>query len=568
MRMTHISIAVAILTWSPVAFADTYPPGACSLIPGSQTCVDTTACKTLTDGKQVCLAGAPLPPGALPLPNVCWKYKYNYACDGPTPANTCVPYETNPACVVIKSECTDHKAETGACTSWNYTYKCETKAQTTSSELVCSSDIFNTSTLTTPSNPNDTFVKAALAMEIARQTQVYGEGGATTVFNGEVEKCTKGYWGIRDCCTGAPGAQSNRTFVGTLTGSVGMSTVKYAGQTAIDYASPYVFDAMYSSGMFSEGLMTSISSASSVIANEAGQAAATNFAANGFTMSAYGFTYGTGSFAGSNALAGTMDLSSSLGMTQGQGFISFNPYVFVAMMVIQYLQSLSQCEEEEMMFQMHKGASLTHFVKEECTKTLFGSCVEHTQTHCGFNSVLAKIINVQGKTQLGLDVSNCAGLTIDQVGKIDFKQIDMSEFSTQLLQQAQNGLPNNMKGNYTPIIQGTNKGTTQTAVTGTAYPDGSVPQLTPYVPPPPPPPGPPVTGLPPPLPPPPPPPPAVIPPGTILPPGTYLPPGTVLLPPGTVLPPGAVLPPGTVIMPPGTILPPGTVIPPTGVIYN
>lgn len=564
MKMTHISAAIALMAWAGLASATDYAPGACSMIPGSRTCVDATPCKTLGNGMQACLLGASLPVGALALNNVCWKYKYEYACEGPAPANTCIPYETNPACAVIKSECTDRRAETGACTSWNYTYKCQTRAQTTESVLSCTSNIFDTSALPTPANPNDSFVKAALAMEIARQSQVYGEGGATTVFNGEVETCTKGYWGIRDCCSGTPGAQSNSSFAKTLTGELITSGAKYLGSQAIDYASPYVFDAMYSSGMFSQGLMTSISTMGNVVADQAGQAAATNFAANGFSMSAYGFTYGTGTFGGSNALAGTINLTDTLGMTQGQGFISFNPYVFAAMLVIQYLQRLSQCEPEEMMFQMHKGANLTHFLKEECSNKILGSCVERKQTHCGFNSVLAKIINVQGKTQLGLNVDNCAGMTIEQVGQIDFKNIDMSEFSGQLLDQAQAGLPNNIKGNYTPVIQGTNKGSIQSASTGTAFPPASVPQLPPFVPPTVTPPTTPVTGLPTPAQPLPGRPTTSIPPGTIFPPGVSVPSGTIILPQNTLIPPGTVLPRGTILMPQGTVLPPGYVLPPGG----
>ena len=481
MIMKRICVAVTLLSWSISGFAEVYPPGACSLVPGSRTCIDATPCKELSDGKKVCLAGAALVPGALPLNNVCWKYKYEYACDGPVPTNTCTPYETNPACSVIGSVCTDTRAETGQCLSWNFTYKCLTKAQETSTELVCSGDLFNTSTLPTPSNPNDTFGKAALAMEIARQTQVYGKGGETTVFNGEIETCTKGYWGIRNCCTGTPGAQSNRSFVGTLTQSAAYSGLKYAGQQAIDFASPYVFDAMYSSGMFSDGLMASVSSFGNVAVNEAGQAAATNLAANGFQMSAYGFTYGTGSFSASSALPGTMDLTGTLGMDSG--FVSFNPYVFAAMLVLQYLQSLSQCDEAEMMFQMHKGANLTHFIKEDCSSEVLGSCVEKKQTHCSFNSVLAKIINIQGKTQLGLDVSDCTGLTVAQVGQIDFTKIDFTEFTGQLLQEAQKGLPTDIKGNYLPVIQGTSQGTSQSTSTGTAYPGGPaiVPPVVPPV---------------------------------------------------------------------------------------
>jgi conjugal transfer mating pair stabilization protein TraN len=177
-----------------------------------------------------------------------------------------------------------------------------------------------------------------------------------------------------------------------------------------------------------------------------------------------------------------MDLTGTFGLTEGQGFITFNPYVFAAQLALQYLMSLAQCSQEENIFQMHKGANLTVFVSEECSKKVLFSCVERKQHYCSFNSVLAKIINVQGKTQMGMNVSDCAGLTPDQVSRLDFTRIDFSEFTGQLIEQAQAGLPNNIKGNYTPVMQSTDKGASQNPGNGLAYPPGTAPVAPPITP--------------------------------------------------------------------------------------
>jgi conjugal transfer mating pair stabilization protein TraN len=477
-RPIVVAIAAAWLLPLP-ATAQTYPPGACSLVPGSQTCIDSTPCKTLTDGRMVCLGGATLPSGALPLSQTCWKYSYEYACDGPAPANSCTPYENNSACSVISSVCTDHKPETGACTAWNFTYKCQTSAAETSTQLQCSSNLFDTSSMTAPANQNNTFAKAALAMEIARETQVYAQPNQT-VFNGAAESCTKGYFGIRNCCTGTPGATSNRGFMQKIAGNAAFSVAKYAGEKLIDTASPYVFDAMYQNVQyFSTGLIMSVQNAEAVVLQDVGagfgQAVGTNFASQGVTLSAYGFTYGTGTLDMATALPGTMDLSSTFGMSAGNGFVTFNPYVFAAQLALQYLMSLAQCSQDENVFQMHKGANLTWFIKEECTKRVLGACVEHTERYCSFNSVLAKIVNTQGKVQLGKDVADCTGLTPEQVSRLDFSQIDFSEFTGKLLEEAQAGLPTNVKGNYTPLMQNANKGVLQNPGNGLAYPPGATP---------------------------------------------------------------------------------------------
>lgn len=485
--MTRLILVLLTAALLPrVALADTYAPGACSLVPASQTCVDSTPCKTLSDGNTVCLAGAALPANAVSVPQSCWKYSYQFACDVPTPTDSCTPYENNTACSVINSVCTDHKSETGACTSWNYTYKCQTSAAQTSNQLQCSGTLFDTSSMKAPANQNNTFAQAAVAMEIARETQVYVKPNQT-IFNGVPEACTKGYFGLKNCCTGTPGAVSNRSFVSHIAGNAAFSIAKYVGEKAIDTASPYVFDAMYqNASYFSAGLFESVENASNVLQLDAvdgwTQAVGTNFASQGVTLSAYGFTYGTGELDMANTLAGTMDLSDTFGFAAGDGFITFNPYVFAAELALQYLMSLTQCSQDENIFQMHKGANLTVFVSEECSKKVLFSCVERKQHYCSFNSVLAKIINTQGKTQMNMNVSDCSGLTPDQVSKLDFTKIDFSEFTGQLIDQAKSGLPNNIKGNYTPVIQNTSQGHAQNPGNGLAYPPGAAPANPPTTP--------------------------------------------------------------------------------------
>jgi conjugal transfer mating pair stabilization protein TraN len=480
-KIVAVFVAAIYLVQTTVA-AEIYAPGACSLVPGSKTCIDTTPCKSLSSGQLACLAGAPLPADAVAVPQTCWKYSYQYACDNAAPANTCTPYENNSACAVTASVCTDHKPETGLCSSWTYTYKCMTSAAQTTNQLNCSASLFDTNSMPTPSNPNNNFAKAALALEIARETQVYAAQDLK-VFKGVREPCTKGYWGLHNCCTATPGAQSNRNFAKQIAGEAAISVAKYAGEVAIDTVSPYVFDAMYEN-TFTAGLMESIQNASFVVQNNMGMgmssAVGTNMAAQGFTLSAYGFTYGTGTFEAASALPGTIDMTSTFGLDSG--FVTFNPYVFAAMVALHYIMSLTQCTKEENVFQMHKGANLTVKVGDECAHRILGACVERREINCSFNSVLAKIVNIQGKTQLGLDIRNCEGLTTDQVTQIDFTRIDFTKFTGQLTEQAQAGLPKNMPGTYTTKMQTTSQGSQQHAANGLAYPPGAAPAPPPPIP--------------------------------------------------------------------------------------
>lgn len=461
---TYFICALYLFVSTAIA-ADSYPPGACSLEPGSKTCVDTTPCKTLSNGKTVaCLAGAVAPPGSLMLAQTCWKYTYTFGCDKDRPVDSCAALRADSACTLVKSLCVDSKRENGNCQSTNNTYQCRTREATTATSMSCNSDIFDASSMTAPTNQNDNFVKAALAMEIARQSQVYSQGGSTPVFVGVPESCNKGYWGIKNCCSGTPGGKSNRTMASTMVGGAAAGAVKYVGAQAVIEGSPYVYDFLYNSGVFSAGMAMSIANTGVDRAVSAANAAASQ----GYTFSAYGFTYGTGSF--SATIPGTIDLTGALGMSPGSGFVAFNPYVLAFTLAMQFIMKLRECEESEQLLQMHKGANLSVYVRTSCEKRILGSCVKHKEHYCSFNSVLAKIINVQGKAQLGKNFSDCSGLTIDEVSSLDFTAIDMSEFTQSLMEETNKGTPSNIKGNYDPVMRATTKGSTQTPATGLAYP--------------------------------------------------------------------------------------------------
>lgn len=72
-----------------------------------------------------------------------------------------------------------------------------------------------------------------------------------------------------------------------------------------------------------------------------------------------------------------------------------------------------------------------------------GICWEHTETYCCFRSTLARIINEQGRGQLGLTFGSpqspsCDGFSIVQLQSLDFSQIDFSDFYQEIMPAALN----------------------------------------------------------------------------------------------------------------------------------
>jgi conjugal transfer mating pair stabilization protein TraN len=144
------------------------------------------------------------------------------------------------------------------------------------------------------------------------------------------------------------------------------------------------------------------------------------------SFSVYGLSY---------AVGGTIPATGMLGgpvYGLGGGFY-FDPYSFALAVAIQVVMELKSCEPEEQQLGMHRGANLCHFVGSYCSKKVFGACLETTEAYCCYNSVLAKIINEQGKPQIGKgwgtpESPSCGGFTVEEFQKIDFSALDLSEF--------------------------------------------------------------------------------------------------------------------------------------------
>ena len=64
-------------------------------------------------------------------------------------------------------------------------------------------------------------------------------------------------------------------------------------------------------------------------------------------------------------------------------------------------------------------------------------CIETTESYCCFNSRLARIINEQGRAQLGRtwgapQFPDCSGFTLAQLQALDFSRMNLSEFYAEI----------------------------------------------------------------------------------------------------------------------------------------
>ena len=98
------------------------------------------------------------------------------------------------------------------------------------------------------------------------------------------------------------------------------------------------------------------------------------------------------------------------------------------------LVGLANCSASERELAAERNAGNTHYLGAYCSRrTLFGLCIRRSRAWCVFGSKLGRILQQQGRAQLGIGWSDCRGLTVAEIEGIDFASLDLSEFTENLM---------------------------------------------------------------------------------------------------------------------------------------
>ena len=98
------------------------------------------------------------------------------------------------------------------------------------------------------------------------------------------------------------------------------------------------------------------------------------------------------------------------------------------------LEGLAGCSasERELARERHDGN--THYLGKRCAKkTFFGLCIRREKVWCTFGSKLGRILQEQGRRQLGRGWGDCRGFTVAEIEGIDFGSLDLSEFTANMM---------------------------------------------------------------------------------------------------------------------------------------
>jgi len=102
---------------------------------------------------------------------------------------------------------------------------------------------------------------------------------------------------------------------------------------------------------------------------------------------------------------------------------------------------LAGCKPEELQLAQMRQKNLCHQVGNTyCSKKVLGKCVNKKTSFCCFATKFAKILQVQGRSQLGLGwgdpkCPDCRALTVVEISKMDLSKMNFSELFEDIMQK-------------------------------------------------------------------------------------------------------------------------------------
>lgn len=319
----------------------------------------------------------------LPVTRNCWQYTNTFNCVNLDPRSDCNQPRFGDSCQQNGPPvCIDYDAfiVPQVCNAYRYSFLCQENIQQTQTVANCTGQQYceNGTCWDTGYPPDKDYAMAVTATEIGREGGLYMNPNLR-VFSGVDCRCTKKLFGLVNCCTRS-GLRTAGMFT-NLAVELGLRP-----QNPRD-ASSYSFDVLFA--------------------------------------------------------------------TQKPGFFGFNPQMspiqfiestipgFWQMMApIWQLTGLVDCSDDEKALALRRDSRLCVDIGEYCSRRLpiIRTCIEQTHSYCCFNSHLARIINEQGRAQLGkgwgsAESPDCSGFSIAEIQRLDFSRMDFSEFYAEVVAQ-------------------------------------------------------------------------------------------------------------------------------------
>ena len=379
-----------------------------ALIPNFVTgAAEAAECQKLAE---VCVDGpATKMISGYPVYRDCWKFQVSYTClSDALDTSECDALRAR-GCGQIASTCVE-TSDTG-CSYYENRFQCQVTPAQTSTVADCGSQTFCLDgNCFDAGHANDTdFAQVVASMEAVREAGTYIDEGALTLFNGRSGTCSHKLFGLVNCCNAKSG--------GAPTNAQSFNLIAQAAGSGYDYArSTYMYDALFDSD-----------AADWVLKGLYGADAGTSLNPS---FSYYGFT--------ATFNAASLSSSAVTLLDTGDFVVAFDPVSFTVAIAIQFVMNeLLSCDQSDQRVAMRKSERLCHYLGSYCSSKFLGACVEKKESYCCFNSRLSRIINEQGRGQIGkgwggAKSPDCSGFTPEELQSLDFGQMDLTEFYAEI----------------------------------------------------------------------------------------------------------------------------------------
>lgn len=378
--------------------------------------------------------------------------------------NSCSAYEKNSSCGFISQRCIKGaEGESGRCYAYEQIWDCGYSVEVptlvnTGSVIDCPGAIscmgdecFDTS------NTKSTDFAYAVAMLQATQFAEHdldcgndegtdtSQSNACKVFPGEDMECKKALGGYVDCCE-APSGVNIFDYVSLTMNALKMASAVEALSGGRAISAGYweaAKDAVYAGAdTLIEGEWGSVLDSATAAFKDTVAGQYTVGTIQGWLyQQAYNAMVEMGATQAASAVF--QPAASGAGMqlsSQALAVVNFIGFVYTAYVVTDLLINIIwECETKEFELGAKKETRQCSYVGSYCAKKVLGQCVEKRESYCCFGSVVGRIIQEQGRAQLGLGFGEaespvCEGLTVSQLGQINWGQIDLSEWIGMLYQ--------------------------------------------------------------------------------------------------------------------------------------
>ncbi|AYQ57061.1 hypothetical protein MS2017_1373 [Bathymodiolus thermophilus thioautotrophic gill symbiont] len=139
-------------------------------------------------------------------------------------------------------------------------------------------------------------------------------------------------------------------------------------------------------------------------------------------------------YTASAATGATAAASSAAASSAAQSaFVGVDPYTVAVVIAIQVISKFISCGQQDTEAAMLNGSGYCHLIGTYCSKEWTIGCVQRSKSYCCFNSKLGRILQEQGRAQMGKSWGSakspsCGGFTPDEFQSLDFSRIDLTEY--------------------------------------------------------------------------------------------------------------------------------------------